>query len=262
MITSTSNGKVKRLLQLRKKKKCRKEEGVFLTEGSRMAEETPGDLLEEIYVSESFLKKQAGLVEELKRSSKAEVEVFSDKVFDYVSDTQTPQGILCVVKSPSYSWEEVVKGDCPHLLILEGIQDPGNLGTIFRTAEGAGVSGIILDEGCVDLFSPKTTRSTMGSIFRMPFIQVEGLTQTLEKLKKRGICLYAAHLEGSESYCRQDFRKPCGFLLGNEGNGLKEETADMADVCIKIPMQGQVESLNVGIATAILTFEARRQRSM
>ncbi|MDD7770855.1 TrmH family RNA methyltransferase [Suipraeoptans intestinalis] len=262
MITSTSNGKVKRLIQLKKKKKCREEEGVFLAEGSRMAKETPAGLLREIYVSESFLKKQKELAKDLENRCKAGIEILADRVFEYVSDTQTPQGVLCVVQKPCHALAEIVRGECPQLLLLEGIQDPGNLGTILRTAEGAGVSGVLLDEACADLFAPKTIRSTMGSVFRLPFVRVADLKEAIHCVKASGIRLYAAHLEGSLPYYQQDFTKPCGFLLGNEGNGLKEETAALADARIKIPMQGQVESLNVGIAAAVLSFEASRQRSL
>lgn len=262
MITSTANGKVKRLVQLKKKKKCREEEGVFLVEGSRMAKETPAGLCREIYVSESFLKRQKEWVKHLEKNCKTDIEILSDRVFAYVSDTQSPQGVLCVVQKPCYEWQEVVEGMCPQLLLLEGIQDPGNLGTILRTAEGSGVSGVILDEACTDLFAPKTIRSTMGSVFRLPFVKVGDWKEAIRKVKERGIRIYAAHLEGSLPYYQQDFTKPCGFLLGNEGNGLKEETAALADARIKIPMQGQVESLNVGIAAAVLGFEASRQRGL
>lgn len=260
MITSTSNAKIKRIVQLRKKKKARDAEGVFLVEGIRMFREIPEKLLQEIYISESCEGKDG---KEIRRRASAcgiRPELVSDGVFAYLSDTQTPQGILCVVGQLSYSLEEVADASCPHMLVLDRLQDPGNVGTILRTAEGAGVTGILLDGECADIYNPKTIRSTMGSIFRMPFYYIQDLEEGIRYLKKRGICTYAAHLEGKRAYDEEDYRKPCAFLIGNEGNGLRPEIADLADTYIRIPMAGEVESLNAAIASAVLMFEAGRQR--
>ncbi|MBS5431888.1 MAG: RNA methyltransferase [Lachnospiraceae bacterium] len=260
MITSTSNAKIKRIVQLRKKKKARDAEGVFLVEGIRMFREIPEKLLQEIYISESCEEKEG---KEIRRRASAcgiRPELVSDGVFAYLSDTQTPQGILCVVRQLSYSLEEVADAPCQHMLVLDRLQDPGNVGTILRTAEGAGVTGILLDGECADIYNPKTIRSTMGSIFRMPFYYIQDLEEGIRYLKKRGICTYAAHLEGKRAYDEEDYRKPCAFLIGNEGNGLRPEIADLADTYIRIPMAGEVESLNAAIASAVLMFEAGRQR--
>ena len=260
MIISTSNAKIKRIVQLRKKKKARDAEGVFLVEGIRMFREIPEKLLQEIYISESCEGKEG---KEIRRRASAcgiRPELVSDGVFSHLSDTQTPQGILCVVGQLSYSLEEVADASCPHMLVLDRLQDPGNVGTILRTAEGAGVTGILLDGECADIYNPKTIRSTMGSVFRMPFYYIQDLEEGIRYLKKRGICTYAAHLEGKRAYDEEDYRKPCAFLIGNEGNGLRPEIADLADTYIRIPMAGEVESLNAAIASAVLMFEAGRQR--
>ena len=260
MITSTSNAKIKRIVQLRKKKKARDAEGVFLVEGIRMFREIPEKLLQEIYISESCEEKEG---KEIRRRASAcgiRPELVSDGVFSHLSDTQTPQGILCVVGQLSYSLEEVADASCPHMLVLDRLQDPGNVGTILRTAEGAGVTGILLDGECADIYNPKTIRSTMGSVFRMPFYYIQDLEEGIRYLKKRGICTYAAHLEGKRAYDEEDYRKPCAFLIGNEGNGLRPEIANLADTYIRIPMAGEVESLNAAIASAVLMFEAGRQR--
>jgi len=133
-------------------------------------------------------------------------------------------------------------------------------GRDYRTAEGAGVSGIILSKDCVDIYNPKTIRSTMGAIYRMPFIYVEDLPEACALLKKKEICLYAAHLDGAHFYDEEDYSGGCAFLIGNEGNGLRDEVAACADVRIKIPMHGQVESLNAAVAASILMYEVCRQR--
>ena len=260
MITSTSNARVKRLVNLKKKKKARDEERVFLVEGIRMFREVPTDQLEEVYVSESFYKKEKDTVEAVLQGTGIRPEELSDTVYAYASDTKTPQGVLCVVRQMEYPLEKVITGQCPMIMVLEHLQDPGNLGTILRTAEGAGVTGIVMDRECVDIYNPKTIRSTMGSIYRMPFCYVEDLKAATGSLKEAGIGVYAAHLDGRHDYDEEDYGRPCAFLIGNEGNGLSQETAELADIYIKIPMEGQVESLNAAIAASVLMFEAGRQR--
>ena len=260
MITSTSNARVKRLVNLKKKKKARDEERVFLVEGIRMFREVPTDQLEEVYVSESFYKKEKDTVEAVLQGTGIRPEELSDTVYAYASDTKTPQGVLCVVRQMEYPLEKVITGQCPMIMVLEHLQDPGNLGTILRTAEGAGVTGIVMDRECVDIYNPKTIRSTMGSIYRMPFCYVEDLKAAIGQLKEAGIGVYAAHLDGRHDYDEEDYGRPCAFLIGNEGNGLSQETAELADIYIKIPMEGQVESLNAAIAASVLMFEAGRQR--
>ncbi len=255
MITSTANKQVKNIIQLTKKTKERQEQNVFLAEGLRIFEEMPKERLQKVFVSESFLRKK----EHTEKLGDIEYEAVTDAVFQRMSDTKTPQGILCVVRRPQYELEELLQKDKTHLLILEGIQDPGNLGTMFRTGEGAGVTGIVMS-GCVDLFAPKTVRSTMGSICRVPFYMTQDLPDTLRRLKEQKIPLYAAQLSGSEYYDALDYRGAAAFLIGSEGNGLTEETAAQADQYLKIPMHGRLESLNAAMAAGILMYEVNRQR--
>lgn len=256
MITSTSNQQMKALSALLKKSKERKEKGVFVVEGTKMVAEAPKAWLQSVYVSESYEKNP----ENKKVTQELTYEVVADAVFKSVSDTQTPQGILAVVRMPRYTLEELLDGDRTHLLILESIQDPGNLGTMVRTGEGAGITGVIMNKTTVDLFNPKTIRSTMGSIYRVPFYVAENLEETLDSLKEQGVALYAAHLKGEHSYDEEDYTGACGFLIGNEGNGLSDTIANLADTYIKIPMEGQVESLNAAISASLLMYEANRQR--
>jgi TrmH family RNA methyltransferase len=263
MITSTANNKVKRIMSLRDKSKERRKEGVFIVEGIKMFNEAPRPWIKEVYVSETFMNKcddeMRSLIESVKH------EVFSDEVFRKTSDTQTPQGILSVLKMPHYELTDYInnntKGDKGgFFILLEDLQDPGNLGTILRAGEGAGVSGIIMSKNTADIFNPKVIRSTMGSIYRVPFFTSDNLCETIDMLKDNGISVYAAHLDKSVDYDKVDCTKPVAFLIGNESSGLKRETADQATGYIKIPMSGQVESLNAAIATSILMYEAARQR--
>lgn len=256
MITSTSNNRVKRIVALSQKAKARKEEDVFIVEGYKMFMEAPKNWIKEVYVSEGFLKKCEfkDILEDIG------YELVSDEVFQKISDTKTPQGILSILKKPHYELDELINKESPLIVLLEDIQDPGNLGTIFRTGEGAGIDGVIITSKTADIFNPKVIRSTMGSIYRVPYYVTDDLKQVIEKLKQKEINVYAAHLENSVEYDVPDYTRASAFLIGNEGNGLKRETADSATSYIKIPMQGQVESLNAAIATSILMYEAARQR--
>ncbi len=260
MITSMANGKIKHITNLQKKRGLRDTEQVFLTEGVRMFREAPVDRIQEIYASESFYKKERELLERVAREAQVCPELVSDAVYAHMSDTKTPQGILCVVKRKEASLSEILKRKPPLLLVLDNLQDPGNLGTIVRAAEGAGATGILLSRDSVDIYNPKTVRSTMGSLFRMPFLCVEDTAQAVQKLNRAGVHTYAAALDGSTAYDTEDYRAPCAFLIGNEGNGLKGEVAACAKRTIRIPMEGQVESLNAAAAATILMFEAARQR--
>lgn len=256
MITAASNKKVKNLINLIQKTKARREQDVFITEGIKMFLEADKEKMKEIYVSETFYEK--GIARE--QIEQYSYEILSDDLFKKISDTQTPQGILCVMKQFHYRLDELVQKQNPLLLILEDIQDPGNLGTMVRTAEGAGVDGIIMSRGTVDIYNPKTIRSTMGSVYRMPFIYTDNLLDIMKQLQKRNITVYGAHLKGNHWYHQMNFTGGTAFLIGNEGNGLKEETAKAADVYMKIPMKGKVESLNAAVASVILMYEAARQR--
>ena len=143
---------------------------------------------------------------------------------------------------------------------LERLQDPGNLGTIIRAGEGAGLTGVIMSGDTADIYNPKVIRSTMGSIFRVPFVYVEDLGNTIEKVKATGIKVYAAHLQGEHSYDREDYTHSSAFLIGNEANGLTQDVARHATHYIQIPMLGQLESLNAAVASSILMYELARQR--
>ena len=257
MITSSSNRHVKQVIQLQKKNRARKEEDCFVVEGRKMALEAPADRIRQVYLSASFYE-QYKIPEKL---AEVPVEIVEDRVFAQMSDTKTPQGILCLVKQYHYDREEILGKTKPLLLVLEDLQDPGNVGTIFRTAEGAGADGIILGSGCVDIYHPKTIRSTMGSVYRVPFFYEDDLTKTIQELRKCGIRTYAADLSGKNSYDQEDYQSGTAFLIGNEGKGLSPGLIREADCRIRIPMEGKLESLNAAAAAALLLYEGHRQRT-
>lgn len=260
MITSNSNPKVKQIIQWQSKARERRNAGIFLTEGFRMFEEAPVESIQQVYLSEEAQERIHRRPEAERKLNATGYETVTKEIFARMSDTQTPQGILCVVRRPGHSMEQLLQAEDPLLMVLEDLQDPGNLGTIIRTGEAAGVTGVIMSAGTVDVFNPKTIRATMGSVFRVPFLYVESLRETIELLHRRGIHTYAAHLDGRAEYDGFSFREPTAFLVGNEGKGLTEETAAQAERYLKIPMEGQVESLNAAIAASLLMYEAHRQR--
>lgn len=273
-ITSVSNNRIKEMVLWSARAKERRKADVYLVEGRKMFLEAPEEELQQIFVAEALwerleLEHEDGSDPDiqlknriLKSDGDDRISVFlvTDEVFRKISDTQTPQGILCVLRQKHYTLEELLTRENPLLVILEDLQDPGNLGTILRTGEGAGITGVIMSKNTVDLYNPKTIRATMGSIYRVPFLYVEDLKPVFTELKKKGIQSYAAHLRGTKYYDALDFTKGTALLIGNEGNGLRTETAELADQYLKIPMEGQVESLNAAIATSILMYEANRQR--
>jgi len=250
MITSTGNKKVKEVRDLVRKASCRKDRGLFVVEGIKMFLETDPDDIVEAYISESFMRLCP--TEAKVKLKFTDHETLTDTVFEYVSDTKNPQGIMAVVKMKKY---EKLTGDA--FIILDRLQDPGNLGTIFRSAEAAGIDGILMSSDTVDVYNPKVVRSTMGAIFRVPFMYTEDLAGDMKKL---GVTAYAAHLSGKNDYDQEDYKVPTAFIIGNESAGISEEIASSADRLIRIPMKGEVESLNASIAATVLMFELARQR--
>ena len=251
MITSASNPQIKQVISLQTKAKVRNELGHFVVEGSKMVEELDRSQIIKIFASETY-----GINSKiLEKFSGLPIEQVQDVVFRKMSDTQTPQGILAVAKQRKYTLDDLCQGG--PILVLESIQDPGNLGTMLRTGEGAGIGGILANRQTVDRYNPKVVRSTMGSIYRVPY---DDLEESLKTLKNRGFSVYAAHLKGRMSYTRPEYPEKAVFLIGNEGNGLTDELVSMADTYIRIPMEGRVESLNAAIAATLLMYEWHRQK--
>ncbi len=259
MITSTSNVQIKQIIALLKKSKERKEQKAFVVEGRKMFEEICRDKSRviKVYFSESYVKEQyAG-----KALPEVPYEIVADSVFDAMAETVTPQGVLAIVKMPEYSLEDMIT-DAGTLVLLENLRDPGNLGTIIRTAEAAGVSGVILSRESVDIYNPKVIRSTMGAVYRVPFLYVDDFLELLQELQRKDVRLLAAHLQGKKTFDKADYSGKVGILIGNEANGLSEEASALANEKVLIPMAGSVESLNAAVAAALLMYEAFRKQKL
>ena len=274
MITSLNNAKVKHLNELQNKSKLRNREGLFIAEGIRLFQEVPEGLIKEVYIDEQLdrqihskniepdkrVKAVGAKLDKLIKAGRY-VEVLSKEVFKKAADTDTPQGILAVCRMPEFTLRDILdnmpKGSKGNILILEDIQDPGNLGTMLRTAEAAGVSGIIMSKKTVDIYSPKVVRSTMGALFRMPHFYAEDFLKTIDELKDFGIKIYALHLSGTASYNEIKYKGRCGLMIGNEGNGLSDEVTAKSDNRVIIPMLGKTESLNASVAAALIMYQAQ-----
>ena len=259
--------KRKFILELQKKSRLRRETGLYVIDGPKMAGEIPSDEAEEIYVTREFLNSPHAAGCECLLKARG-FTVVTDTEMKQMSDTVTPQGILAVVRQRRiHGLKALLEYPGPPLLmILETIQDPGNLGTILRASEAAGVTGVIMDRESVDVYSPKVVRSTMGAVLRVPFLCVDDLLPAVTALREGGMTggiplrIYAAHLDGACDYAKVSYRGPCAVMIGNESRGLTDSLTDLADEKILIPMCGQTESLNSAMAAAIIAFEAARQR--
>ena len=258
-ITSKDNELIKHIRKL-KDKKYRDESNEYVVEGVKLVEEAVKEnaKIKQIIVCEDTTRTYEIPTHIMLEIAKYECISVSDKIFNIITQVTNPQGIMAIIEKNAQNAKIDYTQDI--IVVLDDVQDPGNLGTIMRAAEAAGVTGILMSSDCVDIYNPKTIRSTMGALYRVPFVVSEDFAGDIERLKKAGVSTYAAHLGATISYEGADYKKPCAFMIGNEANGLSDEVAALADCKILIPMAGQVESLNAAMAATVLMFEAARQR--
>lgn len=255
MIESTQNKLIKQIAAL-SGKKGRDEQNAFVVEGEKLIREiSSGWKIRHLVVTEAYMAEHGAW----KYASNPDITVVTEHVFQKLSDTVTPQGILAVCEKKSYAIHTALD-DGDFFLMAERLTDPGNAGAMARTAEAAGAAGFFLSKGSVDIYNQKVIRSAAGSLFRLPVYENVCLASMIRLLKQKGFTVMAAHLKGDRYPYALDLKKPCCILIGNEANGLTEETAALADVRIKIPMPGQAESLNASVAGGILLYEVVRQR--
>lgn len=243
-ITSLKNPKVAAWKAL-KDRKGRRESGCFLVEGRKMVEEA----LASAFDVETVLV-QEGM--ELPDGLTMPVYELPAHVLAAVCNTKTPQGIAAVVRMK----EQSALGK--HIVVLDGVQDPGNVGTIIRTADAAGLDGVLLSTQCADVFSPKVLRATMGSIFRMNLRTTDDLPGELTKLREKGYSILSSQLDGTPFYEREKVAERFALIIGNEGNGVSEQVQQTATHQVRLPMRGGAESLNAAIAAAIMMYELMR----
>jgi TrmH family RNA methyltransferase len=241
------------------KRKVREETRLLPLEGIRLVREAYlcGARLEAVVLSNDFLPQDAPFLADL--PPKVPVWQIDKKLFLRTAKTETPQGIIAVARRPLYSLPHVFAGEHALILVAERVQDPGNLGTMLRSAAAAGAGGAVLLPGTADAGSAKACRSAMGALFRLPVVETT-LPELLTEISRRDVQLVAAAGSAQDSYHSLDWRVPCAIAIGNEGAGLSREMLTAAGRQVSIPLAAGVESLNAAVAMSVIFFEAARQR--
>jgi TrmH family RNA methyltransferase len=256
MITSTKNPKIQHLRGLQSRAKARSEAGAFVVEGVRLAEEAlaSGWTARSALFTNELNERGRKLITELQERGAA-IEEVSPEVMQVVSDTESPQGILLEIESRQQPLPDLLD----FVLILDGVSDPGNLGTLLRSAAAVAASAVLVGPGSADLFSPKVLRSGMGAQFRLA-LQAATWDQIGAICKKNKLQLFVAEANEGAAYDRVDMQQPLALIIGGEAHGASPEAQSLRPMPIQIPMPGQTESLNAAIAGSLLLFEALRQR--
>ena len=266
MISSLDNPKVK-LVQKLEDRKNRDKEAKFVIEGIRLVaeglksfKETKKFVFDFILYSKCLFQGKDGgpLLDELK-SNQIEVFEVSDRVLSKISDVETPQGVIGVIREEKLGLVDIIRTGKSPVLVINEIQDPGNLGTIVRTADAVGAAGIIVSKGTVDLYNPKVLRGTMGSVFHLPIVRSGNLEGAIQKLKENGFVITATVVDAKSGIFDLAYSGKQAFVFGNEGEGLPDKIVGLSDRTLSIPMPGKAESLNVGVSAAIVLYEALRQ---
>ena len=251
-IESKNNNLFKEIKKL-KEKKHRIKSNKYLIEGLRFVEEAIKSKvsIDSIIFTESFKEKNPDLF--LKINENIKIIQMNEALLKQLCSTENPQGIVGVINMQN---KELKSGEL--VVLVDKVQDPGNMGTIIRTAHAAGAAGIVMTKGTVDIYNDKTLRSTMGSIFYIPIVEDNSL-DFVKSLKKEGYKLVVSSLQGKNNFFEENLQGKVMIAVGNEGNGVSDEVYDIADIKVKIPMPGEAESLNVAVATSIMIYEKIRQ---
>lgn len=257
-ITSKENKIIKHIIKL-KEKKYRKEYNEYIIEGAKIVQEAIQEKakIKQIIISENAINTdliQNHLKEELQKIDYIQV---PSKIFKLISEVEKPQGILAIIEKEKQ--EEYIDVNQDIILALDDLQDPGNLGTIIRTADSVGLKQILISKGTTEAYNPKVIRSTMGAIFRVKIIECENLKETLKRLQKNNFKIMVTDLNTDKSIYDIKLQKKV-IIIGNEANGVSEEIKNIADTRAIIPMFGKTESLNASIATGVILYEYVRQK--
>lgn len=257
-ITSVNNPIVKAAAEL-KKKKVRQEQGLFIAEGLRTVEEAVESkcVVQVFYTAIEDDRTRAVL----EKAAEKNIPLYCvpENVLKKIADTDNPQGVLAVCRMQQIKLESLfATGEM--LLVLDRVGDPGNVGTMLRTADAAGIGGVVLLEGCVDVYAPKTVRSTMGSLFHVPVFTGAKEELFVKAAKRNGYELLVTALDGADNLYKANLRGRIAFVMGNEANGVTKTLLQEADKRVYIPMAGRAESLNVAMAAGIVMFEALRRK--
>lgn len=251
-IESKNNNSFKDIKKL-KEKKHRVKNNKYIIEGLRFVDEAlkSGVSIDSIIFTENFKEKNDEFFSKI--SANVKLIQMNESLLKQLCSTENPQGVLAVVNMQN---KELKDGEL--VILVDKVQDPGNMGTIIRTAHAAGASGIVVIKGTVDIYNDKTLRSTMGSIFYIPVVEDDSL-EYIKSLKEDGYRLVVSSLQGKNNFFEEDLQGKVIIAVGNEGNGISDEVYEISDVKVKIPMPGNAESLNVAVATSVMIYEKIRQ---
>lgn len=258
-IASVHNPRVKDWAQLLEKKH-RTRQGKYIIEGIHLVQEAlvhGADIECIAYDMDKGIPRELG--KELQTTSGIEWIGVSAQVIAKCTDTVTPQPVFAVIRKSDKQADELLRKPDSLVIVLDRLQDPGNVGTIIRSADAAGADGVILGRGSADIYNPKTIRSTMGSFFHLPVVEAD-LNELLPMAQKAGITLVSTSLDAEHSCYAYDFNGARWIVIGNEGSGVSKEVSSLVDDTVIIPSKGQAESLNAAMAATVLLFEAMRQR--
>ena len=257
-ITSKNNELIKHIRKL-KDKKYRDESNEYVVEGVKLVEEAVKEnaKIKQIIVCEDTTRTYEIPTHIMLEIAKYECISVSDKIFNIITQVRNPQGVMAIIEKNAQNAKIDYTQDI--IVVLDDVQDPGNLGTILRTVDSIGLNQIIVSKGTADAFNSKVVRSTMGAIFRIKIIEVENLAQAIKEMRKHHFKLMVTSLQTKNSIYDIDFYKKI-IVIGNEANGVSKEIQDMADEKAKIPMLGRTESLNASVAAGVVMYEYVRQK--
>ena len=254
-INSNTNKNYKLCMQL-SVKKYRDRYGLYMIEGENLITEA---IKNNIEIKSVFFRDDYKNLAEWQNKKNQETATINKSLFDKIADTETSQGIIAIVKKKNYTENEFSnKCEAGNILVLDRLQDPGNIGTVLRTADAAGYKGVIIIKGTGDIFSQKVARAAAGSLFRLPALLVDNAQDALAIIKTQGKKIVGTCMDAEVNYFDADLKSNIALILGNEGSGLGKEFTDKADIKVKIPMEPTVDSLNVAVAAGILMYESKR----
>ena len=257
LLTSRDNPRIKELARLIRQKKRRDTQNLFVIEGVRLAGEAADSNLEitQVFATDDIVKREPELVKKLSKMAKDTWQI-TNMIAHGVADTKNPQGLFAVCRKPSPLTLDQVLTKNGHYIILDNLQDPGNVGTILRTALAMGIDGVFVSDDTAEIYSPKVLRGAMGAVFNLPIVICKNLDYTIQEVQKAGLKVYATALTDDAQPIKSSlFSNGGGVLLGNEGAGLSDERIALCDGTVIIPMSQKAESLNVGIAAGITMWE-------
>ena len=261
-ITSMKNPMIKEIKSLYRKKERMRSKS-FIIEGIKIIEEAIDHSypIKNIIYTDKLMNTKGGPEFFQTIKDRGKLIYVGENIFKEISDTENPQGVLAIARFQFEDLDKLIEKENPALIFLDRLQDPGNMGTIIRTADAFSFDGIIITDGCVDPYNPKVVRATMGSIFRLPIYYIEDSLRGLNILKDHGIKVYSTSLEESLPIYEVDYNNGFILVIGNESTGVSDEIYSLSDKLIRIPMPGKAESLNAGVAASIVMYEAMKQRS-